>query len=347
MDYYYQNPGAERVGPIDEATFFMHANAGAIFPNALVWREGEEPWQVWANVASAWTNGDACVPAITEEEDESGDSEVGLISADVGTDSFFGNAWEIFKRHWGKFILSGMLMGVLTMISEGGNTWIDSCERAGEALPAGVVFGVVSVSFIFSVISGALSFGYLKITRKEDAGEEVRLGDIFPLGRCLRKMFKFLGSGLIFMLITIPIYLLMTLPILVGMELSDTGYDLSSEGSFLLFAVFMITLFGGFALLLWLMARLLFVFMFVFDTDCGVFDAFKASWRITRGRFFRTFGYGVLTSLILVFGTLFTLGLGAILLVPLSVIWFAVYYIKLCKTCETEIPESSLAGTLD
>ena len=94
MAYYYQNPGADRVGPIDEVSFFAHANAGAIFPNALVWREGEEAWQVWANVASAWMNGEASVPAVAEEEDEDGAREDGLISADVGMDSFFGNAWE-------------------------------------------------------------------------------------------------------------------------------------------------------------------------------------------------------------------------------------------------------------
>lgn len=344
MAYYYQNPGADRVGPIDEVSFFAHANAGAIFPNALVWREGEEAWQVWANVASAWMNGEASVPAVAEEEDEGGASEDGLISADVGMDSFFGNAWEIFKRHWGKFILSGMLTGGLVMLAEGGNAWVDSRERAGDALPDGVVFGVAAVSFVFSVISGVLGCGYLKITRKEDAGAEVRLGDIFPLGRCLRKMFKFLGAGLIYMLIVIPIYLLMVFPMIEPLALSLVG---NVEPSLAEILVALAAFFSGFASLTWLMLRLLFVFMFVFDTDCGVFGAFKASWRITRNRFWRTFGYGVLTYLIFVFGVLFTLGFGAILLMPLAGIWFIVYYIKLCKTCEYDIPESRLTGTPD
>lgn len=335
MDYYYQNPNSDRVGPLDEATFFAHANAGTILFNALVWRSGEENWAPWANVAAAWMSSEGGVP----DEAESGDDEDEVISDDLGIDSLFGDAWEIFKRHWGKFILSGMLTGGLVMLAEGGNAWVDSRERAGDALPDGVVFGVAAVSFVFSVISGVFGCGYLKITRKEDAGAEVRLGDIFPLGRCLRKMFKFLGAGLIYMLIVIPIYLLMVFPMIEPLALSLVG---NAEPGLAEIFVALAAFFSGFALLTWLMLRLLFVFMFVFDTDCGVFGAFKASWRITRNRFWRTFGYGVLSALLVMFGSLFTLGLGAILLIPLGAVWYAVYYVKLCKNCDDALPESTL-----
>ena len=330
MDYYYQNPNSARVGPLDEATFFAHANAGTILFNELVWRSGEENWAPWVNVAAAWMSGS--VPA----EAESGEDEDEVISDDLGLDSLFGDAWEIFKRNWGKFVFFGLICSALSFASEAGRVVLDfDRESSGEELVAGIIPAVIVLSLLSGVVSAGLPLGALKIARKEDAGTPVVFGDIFPIGRMFVKFLKFLGVGCVWFAGGIVVYFPLAVLSLAGAGASEAGV-----AGAVLWMAFLLLVEGP--LLIWLFTRLAFVAYFIFDTDCGVFAAFKASWRATRGKFWRTFGYGVLSALLVMFGSLFTLGVGAILLIPLGAVWYAVYYVKLCKNCDDALPESTL-----
>lgn len=334
MDYYYQNPNSARVGPLDEATFFAHANAGTILFNALVWRSGEENWAPWANVAAAWMSSEGGVP----DEAESGDDEGEVISDDLGIDSLFGDAWEIFKRHWGKFVFFGLICSALSFASEAGRAWLDFArESSGEELAAGIIPAVIVLSLLSGVVSAGLPLGALKIARKEDTGTRAGFGDIFPIGRMFVKFLKFLGVGCVWFAGVFVAYF----PLAVfAVSLAEAGDSADGVATAALGTAFLLLV--GAPLLIWLFTRLAFVAYFIFDTDCGVFVAFKASWRATRGKFWRTFGYGVLSALLVMFGSLFTLGLGAILLIPLGAVWYAVYYVKLCKNCDDALPESTL-----
>ncbi len=336
MDYYYQNPNSVRVGPLDEATFFAHANAGTVLFNALVWRSGEENWVPWANVAAAWMSGEGGVPAGTENGK--------VISDDLGIDSLFGEAWEIFKRHWGKFVFFGLICSVLSFASEAGRVWLDFArESSGEELASGIIPAVIVLSLLSGVVSTGLTFGALKIVRKEDAGTSAGVGDIFPLGRMFVKFLKFFGVACIWFAGGVVAYF----PLVMFFVVGTTGTDDPSGGGVAALIGSAFFLFVELPLLIWLFTRLAFVAYFIFDTDCGVFAAFKASWRATRGKFWRTFGYGVLSALLVAFGSLFTLGLGAILLIPLGAVWYAVYYVKLCKNCDDVLPESTLTEDCD
>ena len=343
MDYYYQNPNSARVGPLDEATFFAHATAGTILFNALVWRSGEENWAPWANVAAAWMSGAGGVPAGAEcgADEDTEDGEV--ISDDLGIDSLFGEAWEIFKRHWGKFVFFGLICSALSFASEAGRAWLDFArESSGEELAAGIIPAVIVLSLLSGVVSAGLTLGALKIARKEDTGTPAGFGDIFPIGRMVVKFLKFLGAGCVWFTGGFVAYFPLVMLVVSGAGTDDPS---GSAVAAVLGAAFF--LFIELPLLILFVTRLAFVAFFIFDTDCGVFAAFKASWRATRGKFWRTFGYGVLSALLVMFGSLFTLGLGAILLIPLGAVWYAVYYVKLCKNCDDALPESTLTEDCD
>lgn len=196
MDYYYQNPNSVCVGPLDEATFFAHATAGAILFNALVWRSGEENWAPWASVAAAWMSSEGGVPAGAEcgADEDTEDGEV--ISDDLGIGSLFGEAWEIFKRHWGKFVFFGLIGSALSFASEAGRAWLDFArESSGEELAAGITPAVIVLSLLSGVVSVGLTLGALKIARKEDTGTPAGFGDIFPIGRMFVKFLKFFGGA--------------------------------------------------------------------------------------------------------------------------------------------------------
>lgn len=369
-DYYYCNPGSEKVGPLDEETFFGSASAGLISAGAVVWRSGEADWRAWADVAAAWTSarGNAASPETSDEPEE-------LISADVGTESVFSDAWTIFKKHWGKFVLVGLiawasmlfsctsdLVGEYSSARLGGTSVVGNVgaadfagagtsEEEEEASAAGFsddgggeprvvltetrsVFGAAgaapsAVSLLLSVVLCIFSFGFLKIVRKEDAGTPVSFGDLFPLGRCLRKLLKFIGLGLVFFAAAGALGGGVCLPLF----LSDATALLITVCAdvVLLCAIFVLG------------PRFAFAFNFLFEADCGVFESLRASWRITRGRFWRTLGFFILFYLIAFFGITFTLGFGAIVLYPLFALWLYVYYVKLCKTTDADVPASVLA----
>lgn len=366
MDYYYQNSNGERVGPLDEKTFFESAGAGLISAGALVWRSGEDAWRVWADVASAWTNGGGNAP----EEREAPRKE--LISADVGAESVFSEAWAIFKKHWGKLVFVGLFAwasmlfsctselasgfsgeayddAIFCEISDDGNAAADFADAGTvdeDAVPAvssddegepmvvmtdirpsfgAADAGLFAVSFLLEIILGIFVFGILKIVRKTDAGTPVSFGDLFPLGRCLRKLPKFIGLWFVLVVLAGALGVGICLPLLVTSVFAAV--------------VVLVALCAFFVLA----PRLVFAIDLLFDTDCGVFESLRASWRITRGRFWRTLGFGILFYAIAFFCSAFTLSFGAIALYPLFALWTSVYYVKLCKTADADVPASVLA----
>lgn len=329
MDYYYRNLNSVRVGPLDEATFFAHVNAGYVSAGTLVWRSGEPAWMPWASVAAAWINGSVGVPAAEEADASEGE----VVSDDIGIDALFGESWTVFKRHWGKFLSFGLICSAASFCSEFVRAWSGFRQEFSETSSSPEISLVALVlSLLSAVISGGLMFGSLKIVRKEDAGTPVSFGDIFPLGRMFVKVLKFFGIACVWFAGVFAVYFPAAM-LLFSASASDP--------------VALIFLFAVFPAELWLLTRFAFVGYFIFDTDCGVFASFRASWRATRGKFWRSLGYGVLTILLVVFGSLFTLGLGSVLLAPLSMIWGAVYYVKLRKTCGDSLPACTLAETAD
>ena len=330
MDYYYKNPDAERVGPLDESTFFEHAAVGMFSAETLVWRGGETEWARWSDVAEAWSAG--CVPELPPPE-------TSPVSADVGVDSLFGDSWTIFKAHWGKFLFAGIVCSAFSLLSGGAEALlriaVAGSEESGALPPVGALALCSALMLVLWALGNVFYLGVVKIVSREAAGKPVRFGDVFPLGRALMKLPKFVGLSLVALLIVLPIYFLFVVFLAAMFDTDVIG----------LFSGALVVLLGAAAawgVLGYLGLRFMFAWLFIFETDCGVFASLSASWSVTRGRFWRTLGYGVLTTLMLWFGILCTFGLGAVALLPLSMIWLTVYYLKLRRTCAVPVP----AGTL-
>ena len=329
MDYYYKKPDAERVGPLDESTFFEHAAVGMFSAETLVWRSGETEWARWGDVAEAWSAG--CVPALPP-------TETSPVSADVGVDSLFGDSWKIFKAHWGKFLFAGIGCSAISLLSTFVDAMVQSSVSVSEEPPPsyGALALCVSLFLAIWALGNALYLGVVKITSLEATGKPVRFGDVFPLGRALMKLPKVVGLFLVALLIVLPIYFLFVVFLLSTIGGADVLCSPSGASVVLLGAAAVWGVLGYLGL------RFMFAWLFIFETDCGVFASLSASWRITRGHFWRTLGYGVLTTLMLWFGVLCTFGLGAVALLPLNTIWLTVYYLKLRRVCAVPVP----AGTL-
>lgn len=263
-----------------------------------------------------------------------GSSWMSPVSADVGIASLFADSWKIYKKHWGKFLFSGIVMTAIyagMMIADFMVGYAETDVRSAETMACVWVLP----AFVLSAIFGVFSLGCLKIASLESNGKPVRFGDVFPLGRALRKLPKFFGFMLTVFAAAVVVYFLVL--ILAGIFWVAAG-----ASTLVAIAAMLAYVIGVYALAFLSVRLTLFAWPFLFETDCGVFASFSASWRITRGRFWRTITFGALTMVIFYLGTQLTLGLALILLFPLSGIWFAVYYLKLCKTCS--LPVS--AGTL-
>lgn len=300
-----------------------------------------------------------------------------MISADVGIAGVFSDSWKIFRKFWGRFVFVGVLVwltalfpvaagefgradfsaadeeisffdeaepenGVAGTFPDDGN----AAERIGAGTRGGEADGgcgtsdsasgaltVACLSFAYfagvGLLVGVFSMGILSTVRKADAGTPISRGDLFPLRRCLRRLWKIVVLSLVWLVLAVVFYMSFialafmasaaAFPVLLGNIL----FLVASLAAFVRFG------FAGFVL---------------FDTDCGVFAALRASLRMTRGRFRRTLGFGLLFHSAAFLGAAFPPGLGAILLFPLLFVWVSVYYVKLVKTTGADVPAGAPAG---
>lgn len=292
-----------------------------------------------------------------------------MISADVGIAGVFSDSWKIFRKFWGRFVLVGVLVWLTVLFPVAADEFVsadfsepdEEVSFFGEAEPENGVAGtfpnggnaaerigagtrddeadggcgtsdsasdaltVACLSFAYfagvGLLVGVFSMGILSTVRKADAGTPISRGDLFPLRRCLRRLWKIVVLSLAWLVLAVAFYMSFialafmasaaAFPVLLGNIL----FWVASLAAFVRFG------FAGFVL---------------FDTDCGVFAALRASRRMTRGRFRRTLGFGLLFH-----SAAF---LGAILLFPLLFVWVSVYYIKLVKTTGADVPAVALAG---
>lgn len=97
------------------------------------------------------------------------------------------------------------------------------------------------------------------------------------------------------------------------------------------------------ALSIFLSVRLAFVSYFPLDAETGVIDSLKYSWKLSSGKFWKIFIFGILLGILFLFGTMITLGLGYLILCPYILVAFPVLYAKLIKSrSDLNIPSSRL-----
>lgn len=92
-----------------------------------------------------------------------------------------------------------------------------------------------------------------------------------------------------------------------------------------------------------LFTRFAFVSYFPLDAEIGIVNSLKYSWKLTAGRFWKIFTFGILLGILFLVGTVVTLGIGYIVLCPYVFAAFPVLYAKLIKARpELQIPTSRL-----
>lgn len=98
-----------------------------------------------------------------------------------------------------------------------------------------------------------------------------------------------------------------------------------------------------FVLAAYLWCRLMFAPYLCLDTHSGVINSMSLAWKLTSGKGFSILALVLLVNLIVLFGSILTLGLGFLVLVPYSHLFCALIYVKFVKARpELDIPATRL-----
>jgi len=192
--------------------------------------------------------------------------------------------WNTMKNNLGFFIGLLIVAGLITIIP----TFLQLVTQ-GDA---------PGLSFILSIVSGVLQLiiemGMIKIALKFADNTKAELGDLFS---CLPLFFKYLGSSILYGLITLGGFILLIIPgIIWGIKFYFFGY-------------------------------------FIVDQGAGPIEALKRSSSITMGAKWDLFLFGLLIIGINILGLL-ALVIGLFATIPTSMVAIAFVYRKLLAQAE-------------
>jgi uncharacterized membrane protein len=192
--------------------------------------------------------------------------------------------WNTMKNNLGFFIGLLIVAGLITIIPA-----FLQLVTQGDA---------PGLSFILSIVSGVLQLiiemGMIKIALKFADNTKAELGDLFS---CLPLFFKYLGSSILYGLITLGGFILLIIPgIIWGIKFYFFGY-------------------------------------FIVDQGAGPIEALKRSSSITMGTKWDLFLFGLLIIGINILGLL-ALVIGLFATIPTSMVAIAFVYRKLLAQAE-------------
>ncbi len=212
----------------------------------------------------------------------------------------FAGSFEALKRRFGLFILLALAPALLTLA-----LFLAAAVIGGSAAVAGsqsaIVTSLVIVVVIFAVGSLVILLAQLKMYgMMSQAAYEIAQGERPDFGGLLARTRGYLprlmpvialGFGLM-----IALYLLMGVVVWGMFNGLSSGGDASAAvlgtlGLFTLLAVVAVPV----SVILW--TKLLYLVPAVAIEGLGGIEALKRSWHLTRGSFWRTFGYAVLPQL--------------------------------------------------
>ena len=331
MQWFYA-VGSERLGPVSPEQFSNLVADGTVTPATLVWREGFANWQAWGEVASANplpAPQVGAIPVAAPSFDEGAENGPEL---DWSIDEFEGNlrqngfstsvggclsrAWANYKSFFGLALGAVLVAYLLTMF-------------AGFLPVAGMISGIL--------VTPHMNAGMTWIFLKKARGEDVEFGDVFAgFSRCYGKLAM---VGLIQFIVMFVLVLVFLIPML-GMGISLDGLEPGSApeippeaalGMGLLFAfVFLVVMF--------LAIRFSLAHVVAIDRPDSAINAFKLSWRVTKGRFLTILGLAIILILLNVAGTLALL-IGLIFTMPMLSAVVAQFYHDACESALGRPPE--------
>lgn len=332
MQWFYA-VGSERLGPITDQQLSNLIAAGTVSDTTLVWREGFANWQAWSEIATAHPlpPADAGAPPIpatpVADEYEEGPE------LDWSIDEFEDNlrqkgfatslggcltrAWENYKSFFWLALGAVLVASILTMIA--------------GVLP---VIGLFSGILITPHINAGMAWIFLKRAR----GEDVEFADIFAgFSRCYGKLAL---VGLIQFVVMLVFVMTFMIPML-GMGITMDGLESGNPPDIPPQAAMGMGLlvFGLFIVLVFLAIRFGLSHIVAIDRigDSAI-NAFKLSWRITKGRFFMILGLGIILMLLNIAGALALL-IGLIFVMPMYGAIIAQIYHDACESAVGRPPE--------
>ena len=331
MQWFYA-VGSERLGPVSPEQFSNLVADGTVSASTLVWREGFANWQAWGEVASANPLPAPQVGAIpvaapsVEDTTKSGpelDWSINEFADRLQQNGFstsvggcLSRAWENYKSFFCLALGAVLVAYLLTMFA--------------GFLP---VIGMISGILVTPHMNAGMTWIFLKKAR----GEDVIFGDVFAgFGRCYGKLAMLGFVQFVVMLILVLVFLIPMLGMGISLDGVKSGATPeippeAASGIGLLFAfVFVVVLF--------LMIRFALAHVMAIDRPDSAIEAYKLSWRVTKGRFLTILGLGVILLLLNVAGTLALL-VGLIFTMPMLSAVVAQFYHDACESASGRPPE--------
>ena len=194
---------------------------------------------------------------------------------------------DIFKAVWKSLVsqiwlLTGLLIGFTIILSL---LLLFVIPAKGEAIS---ISGIV-VLFLFLLLGGIISMGYLRNCMQTLEGEEPQFS---AYGQVSRKLLSYLLAQILFSVI-----------ISIG---------------------FALLVFPG----IYLFLRLQFFFASMVDEDSGLIASFKRSWAITKGQTLQLFALMLIHLLLLIVGII-AFGIGIFVAIPLITLLYGYSFRKL------------------
>ncbi|MCF3652530.1 GYF domain-containing protein [Synoicihabitans lomoniglobus] len=328
MQWYYAIDG-QRHGPISEQEFAQLVADGTVSDETLVWHQGLEAWAPWSTLSASHplpAVGDGAgvpsIPVAAPTDEDATDSGVPTTwtitdfsdrlrsnGFNTSVEGCMGRAWANYKSVFG-LAVGITLVGYLIVFAAG-------------LVP---ILGIFSSILVTPQITGGVTAFFLRRSRGDEAGFD-SLFDGFT-----KRFGRFALVGLLQAVVTLLVLGAMIVPML-AMGLSAEALEAGQAPDIPPAAAvgFMAVLFVVMLVLMFFGLRFLLVHVIIMDTDHGVIDAFRLSWRITGTKFWTMVGLCLLMVVLAIVGTLALL-IGLIFTLPLIVAMVAQIYQDACDS---------------
>lgn len=233
----------------------------------------------------------------------------------------FGQTLRIAKQHWAMFLIFalmilGLSFGTIFIVAGAGIGVIMSGNGVGM-----IAIGIIG-TLLFVALSIIISISILKVVHLTTTNQEVKIGEVFSYA--FKHFFSFIWAGIagtiyalrwaLIIIIGVPVVwaianVLMTqslineIPSETSVSYDDIGYAPVTSASTTMYGVVrtILTLLSlvGFAFVVVAFIRIIFLgYAFVADEKRGL-EAAKASMELVKGRWWKTFAYFLLMSILL------------------------------------------------
>lgn len=212
----------------------------------------------------------------------------------------FAGTFEALKRRFGLFILLALFPSILifvvlliaALVGGGGALSGNSSATAGAIIIAGLIFVVGVVASVFAQYK---SYGMMSLAAYEIAQNQTPdFGGLWTRTKCfLPRMLPLILIGLG----AIVVFYLLFFGAIFGLAMSAGRSQNSGAAAGGIILLFVLLFLVGIPLAVFLAVRLLYTVPAIAIEQRGGIDAWKRSWGLTKGQFWRTLGYAILAQL--------------------------------------------------